>query len=131
MGFPQSYPHPVMKNKIPKEMRELGDYLRRMRTDLGLSMHEVARRTTLTPSYISKIESGTAFQTISAHGLVEFSKCYSMPASVILEKAGFIPESDDDLPGLAPYLRLKYKAPHQAVQEMEIAWSIIKQKYGL
>ena len=112
-------------------MALLGDYLRRVRTDLGMSMHEVARRTTLTPSYISKMESGNTFQTISAHGLVEFSNCYNTPASVILEKAGFTPESEDDLPGLPSYLRLKYKAPHQAVQEMEIAWSIIKQKYQI
>lgn len=120
-----------MKTKIPKEMRDLGDYLKRVRTDLGLSMHEVARRSTLTPSYISKIENGATFQTISAHGLIEFSKCYNMPVLVILEKAGFIPESEDDLPGLAPYLRLKYKTPHLAVQEMEIAWEIVKKKYGL
>lgn len=120
-----------MKNKIPKEMALLADYLRRIRVDLGLSMHEVARRTNLTPSYISKMESGNTFQTISAHGLVEFSECYNIPIALILEKAGFVPESEDDLPGLASYLRLKYKTPHQAAQEMEIAWSIIKQKYGL
>ena len=112
-------------------MRNLGEYLRRVRTDLGLSMHEVARRTNLTPSYISKMEAGHTFQTISAHGLIEFSKCYSIPTSLILERSGLTPESEDDLPGLSFYLRLKYKAPHQAVQEMEIAWGIIKQKYGL
>jgi cytoskeletal protein RodZ len=55
-------------------MQALGQYLKRVRTDLGISMHEVARRTTLTPSYISKMESGNTFRTISAHGLVEFSK---------------------------------------------------------
>ncbi len=112
-------------------MQVLGQYLKRVRTDLGLSMHEVARRTTLTPSYISKIESGNTFQTISAHGLVEFAKCYGIPPSVILEQAGFVPQGEDELPGLGTYLRLKYKAPHQAAQEMEIAWSIIKQKYGI
>jgi hypothetical protein len=48
-----------------------------------------------------------------------------------MERAGFIPENEDELPGLASYLRLKYKTPHQATQEMEIAWHIIKQKYGL
>ncbi|MFY9457908.1 MAG: helix-turn-helix transcriptional regulator [Candidatus Spechtbacterales bacterium] len=119
------------KNRIPKEMLLLAEYLRRIRTDLGLSMHEVARRTNLTPSYISKMESGNTFQTISAHGLVEFSKCYNIPIAFIMEKAGFVPESEDDLPGLASYLRLKYKAPHQATQEMEIAWDIIKKKYQI
>lgn len=119
------------KNRIPKEMLHLAEYLRRIRTDLGLSMHEVARRTNLTPSYISKMESGNTFQTISAHGLVEFSKCYNTPIALIMEKAGFVPESEDDLPGLASYLRLKYKTPHQATQEMEIAWEIVKKKYQI
>ena len=120
-----------MKTKVPKEMRDLGDYLRRVRTDLGLSMHEVARRTTLTPSYISKMEAGNTFQTISAHGLVEFSKCYNIPPSLILEKSGLVPVSEDDLPGLAPYLRLKYKAAQQATADMQIAWEVIKKKYGI
>ena len=110
-------------------MQILADYLKKTRTDLGLSMHEVARRTNLTPSYISKIESGLVFQTISAHALVEFSKCYSIPPHVFLEQAGFIPQQEDALPGLSTYLRLKYKIPHQAVQEMEIVWEIIKKKY--
>ncbi len=121
----------AMKNKIPKEMRNLGEYLRQMRTDLGLSMHEVARRTSLTPSYISKIENCATFQTISAQGLVEFSRCYNLPVSIILERSGFVPESEDELPGIGSYLRLKYKAPHQAVQEMEIAWDIVRKKYGV
>lgn len=112
-------------------MQSLGDYLRRVRADFGISMHEVARRTNLTPSYISKVESGVVFQSISAHALAEFSHCYNIPVNLILEKAGLIPESEDDLPGLAPYLRLKYKAPHQAVQEMEIAWEIVKKKYSV
>jgi transcriptional regulator with XRE-family HTH domain len=119
------------KKRIPKEMLNLGEHLKRLRNDLGLSMHEVARRTNLTASYISKIESGITFQTLNTHSLVEFANCYNIPPSVILERAGFIPESEDDLPGLAPYLRLKYKAPQQAVQEMEIAWDIVKKKYRM
>lgn len=120
-----------MRNKIPKEMAALGEYLKKMRADLGISMHEVARRTTLTPSYISKIENGATFQTISMHGLVEFSKAYNIPPHIILERSGFIPENEDELPGLSSYLRLKYKTPYQAVQEMEIVWEIIKKKYGI
>lgn len=119
-----------MKTK-PREMKMLGDYLKRLRMDLGLSMHEVSRRTNLTPSYISKIENGSSFQTISAHGLVEFAKAYSLPPQTILERSGFIDEREDELPGLGSYLRIKYKVPHQAAQEMEIAWDIIKKKYKI
>lgn len=120
-----------MKVKTPREMKNLSDYLKRVRLDLGLSMHEVARRTSLTPSFISKLESGTVFQTINAQALVEFSRCYSIPVQTILERAGFLPPSEDELPGLGTYLRLKYKAPHQAGQEMEIAWEITKKKYNI
>lgn len=112
-------------------MKSLAEYLKRIRLDLGLSMHEVARRTTLTPSFISKLESGTVFQTISAQAVVEFSRCYNIPAQTILERAGLLPESEDELPGLGTYLRLKYKAPQNAAQEMEIAWEIVKKKYGI
>lgn len=111
-------------------MSLLASYLKRVRGDLGLSIREVARRSNLSPSYISKMEN-VAFQTISAHGLVEFAKCYNIPPSVILEEAGLMPQSEDELPGLGSYLRLKYKAPHQAVQEMEIAWEITKKKYQI
>jgi len=120
-----------MPNNISREMKQLGDYLKRMRMDLGLSMHEVARRTSLNPSFISKLESGKVFQTISAQALVEFSHCYNIPVQTILERAGLLPESEDELPGLGTYLRLKYKAPAVAGQEMEIAWEIVKKKYGI
>lgn len=112
-------------------MKQLGDYLKRIRVDLGLSMHEVARRTSLTPSFISKLESGAVFQSISAQALVEFSRCYSIPVNTILERSGLLPASEDELPGLGTYLRLKYKAPQQATQEMEIAWEIVRKKYGV
>lgn len=120
-----------MNKKTPREMKQLGEYLKRIRSDLGLSMHEVARRTSLAPSFISKLESGIVFQTVSAQSLVEFSRCYSIPVNIILEHAGLMPQSEDELPGLGTYLRLKYKAPQKAAQEMEIAWEIVKKKYGV
>lgn len=121
----------ISKKRIPKEMMMLGGYLKSVRTDFGLSMHDVARRASLTPSYISKIEGGSTFQTISAHALIEFSRVYNIPPQLILERSGFMPENEDELPGIASYLRIKYKAPQNAVQEMEIAWEIIKKKYNI
>lgn len=109
-------------------MTALGGYLKILRQDLGFSMHEVARRSSLTPSYVSKIEAGNVFKTISAHALMEFSRIYNVPVQIMLEKMNLI-EREDELPGLASYLRLKHNAPLKAVQEMEIAWDIIKEKY--
>lgn len=110
-------------------MAELGIYLKRLREGLGLSMHEVSRRSNLTPSYISKIETGIVFKTVSAQALVEFSNTYNVPIPVILEKMYLVEREEDELPGLSIYLRLKYDAPPDAVQEMKIAWRIVKEKY--
>lgn len=110
-------------------MYELGKYLKNLREDLGLSMHEVARRSSLTPSYISKIESGNVFKTVGVQALVEFSKVYNIPPGLIIEKMNLTEREEDELPGLAPYLRIKYGATANAVQEMEIAWRIVKEKH--
>lgn len=110
-------------------MPELGAYLKKIREGLGLSMHEVSRRSSLTPSYISKIETGTVFKTISAQALVEFSNTYNVPVPIILEKMYLVERDEDELPGLSSYLRLKYDAPPDAVQEMKIVWRIVKEKY--
>src|SRR3989338_2036001 len=110
------------------QMAALGKYIKMLREELGLSMHEVSRRSALTPSYISKVEAGNVFKTISAHALMEFSRAYNIPIQIILERMGLM-EQDDELPGLTSYLKLKYKAPLRAVQEMEIAWAIIREKY--
>ena len=118
-------------DKPSRNMLLLGQYLKSMRQDFGISMHEVARRTSLTPSYISKIETGAVFQSITVQILQQFSNAYNVPVQLILERAGFIEENPDGLPALGAYLKAKHRAPHQAVQEMELAWEIIKKKYLL
>ncbi len=117
-----------MFKKTPNQMANLGIFLKNLRQELGLSMHEAARRSGLSPSYISKIESGNVFKSITVWAIVKFSKIYGIPVNNLLEKAGFL-EKQDELPGLSIYLRLKYDVPFQAVKDMEIAWEIIKKKY--
>lgn len=110
-------------------MQILGQYLKSLRQDFGLSIREVNRRTSLAPSYISKIETGNTFQTITVQTLIVFGRLYRIPLQTFLERAGLAEENPDGLPGLVPYLKAKYRAPHQATQEMELAWEIIKKKY--
>lgn len=115
--------------KPKREMQELGRHLRALREDFGLSMHEVARRTQITPSYISKLERGDTFQSVTIQTLTGFADTYNVPVQVLLERAGFIEEEKDGLPGLTSYLKAKYRVPHQAAADMELAWEIIKKKY--
>lgn len=94
---------------------------------MGLSIHDAAKTSQLTAGYISRLENGQ-FKTITAESLVKFSRTYNIPVNLILERAGLL-EKQDDLPGLATYLKIKYDAPFAAIQEMKIAWEIIEQKY--
>ena len=112
-------------------MQRFGAYLRSLREDFGLSAREVARRTGLTPSYISKLEKGGAFQSVSVQTVRSFAEIYRIPLQALLEQSGFLKEEEGGLPGLAAYFKAKYRAPHQAVQEMEIVWEIVKKKYLL
>ena len=116
--------------KPQKEMQQLGHSLRALREDFGFSMHEVARRTNFTPSYISKLEQGGVFQTVTIQTLKSFSDVYHIPIQVLIEKAGFI-EEEEGLPGLTAYLKAKYHVSHRAAQEMEFAWEIVQKKYLL
>lgn len=113
----------------PSKMQKLGRYLKNLREELGLSMRGVAKKGNLTPGYISKIEAGNVFKSINADALVNFSRAYEIPVIAILEEAGFLEKSKDDLPNLAAYLKIKYKLPYRAVRDMEIAKEIIEKKY--
>jgi len=114
------------KNSSP-EIIKLGGYLKKLRKEMGLSIHDAAKTSQLTAGYISRLENGQ-FKTITAETLVKFSRTYNIPVNLILERAGLL-EKQGDLPGLATYLKIKYDAPFSAIQEMKIAWEIIEQKY--
>lgn len=116
---------------IPAEMQKLGQYLRRIRHELGWSIYEVAKKIGMTPSYISKLETGNILKSINAKNLVQIAKAYELPITVILEECGFLERSPDDLPGLGFYLKLKYKFSPQAIHDIEIAKEIIEKKYKI
>lgn len=103
----------------PAKIRLLGRYLKQLREELGLSMHDVAKKTDLTPGYISKIEAGDIFKSINVDSLIAFSKAYGIPITALLEEAGFL-DKEDDLPQLSTYLKTKYKLSPQVIRDIEI-----------
>jgi len=118
----------MRKSFIPTKMKNLGKYLKTLREELGLSMYDVARKTDLTPSYISKIEAGNTYKSINVDSLIAFSRVYRIPITALLEKAGFL-EKEDDLPQLSTYLKIKYNLPPQAIRDIEIFKEFIENKY--
>lgn len=117
------------KQIIPYEMKRLGDYLKKLREELGMSIRQAAAAAKLTPSHLSKIEAGDTFKSIGIEKLVRLSKVYGIPVSTILQEAGFLEDDEDKLPGLARYLRAKYHLPPQAIRDMEMAKEIVDKKY--
>ncbi|MEW6407885.1 MAG: helix-turn-helix transcriptional regulator [Patescibacteria group bacterium] len=114
--------------KISK-MIKLGDYLKKLRKELGLSIREAAKRTKFTPSYLSRIESGN-FKSIGIETLVRLSYLYEIPITDFLKESGFLEKSDgDNLPEFPFYLKAKYHLPPQAIRDMEMALEIVKNKY--
>lgn len=109
-------------------MQLLGQHLRSLRNDMGMSIHEVAKNTGLSPSFVSKIETNK-FQSVTVHALLSISEAYHVPLQVLLERAGFVETNADGLPDLSFYLKAKYHAPHEATQDMDLAWEIVKKKY--
>ena len=116
---------------IPYEMKKLGEYLKRLREEINLSLRDVTRETGLTPSYLSKIEKGDSFSTLSIHTFLKLSKFYNIPIGALLKEAGLVDTDEYELPDLPQYLRAKYHLSPQAIRDMEMAKEIVDKKYQI
>ncbi|MEK9195012.1 MAG: helix-turn-helix transcriptional regulator [Patescibacteria group bacterium] len=120
---------PISRKNISYEITKLGEYLRELRKEQGLSIRSVAKSCGMAPSHLAKIEAGDTFKTIGVETLVKLSKFYGIPISSMLKKAGFIDSYESDLPELSQYLRTKYQLSPQAIRDMEMAKEIVDKKY--
>ena len=114
---------------VSYEMKKLGTYLKTLREETGFSIREAARKSELAPSYLSKIEAGDTFSTITVQTLIKLSKTYDIPPIAILKEAGLIGSDEYDLPDFPQYLRAKYHLSPQAIRDMEFAKEIVEKKY--
>lgn len=124
-------PGPFRKSTkiIPYEMKRLGIYLKQLREEANLSIRGVTRECDIASSYLSKIEKGDSFSTLSFHTLLKLSKFYNIPVGALLKEAGLVDSDEYDLPDFPQYLRAKYKLPPQAIRDMEFAKEIVDEKY--
>ena len=120
---------PKFRKVVSYEMKKLGEYLKHLREEVGFSIREAAQKSEIAPSYLSKIEAGDTFSTITVQTLIKFSKTYDVPPIAILKEAGLIDSDEYDLHDFPQYLRAKYKLSPQAIRDLEFAKEIVEKKY--
>ncbi len=97
------------------ESSPLGTSLRQRRQDLGLSLGQLADRTGLHKSFLSRLESGVVRQP-SADSLQRVAAALSLPETDLF---GLLDDRvRDQLPSLRPYLRAKYDLPDEVIGEI-------------
>jgi len=115
--------------RIPLEMSRLGDSLRELRSQRGMSLRAAARGCGVTPSYLAKLEAGTTFQTIGLAAFLRLAKFYDIPVTILLREAGLLEEAVDELPDFESYLRRKFQLSSAAIHDLALAKEIVDKKY--
>jgi len=115
--------------KVQPQMAILGNYLKSLRQELGLSLRKAALLADISAAHLCKIEQGTTFQSIGIEILINLSNTYRIPLDSILQEAGLIEKTGNQLPLLPHYLRSKYNLSPQAIRDMEIAKEVVDKKY--
>lgn len=113
-----------------REMTNLGRVLKELREDLGWSLRKTAQAADISPAHLCKIEKGATFQSLGIHVLLKLAQTYQIPLSSILKMAKLIEESEDYLPPLDQYLRMKFHLSPPAIRDVELAKTIVETKYN-
>ncbi len=99
-----------------KGSKELGKLVRKARKDKGLTVRSLADASDLDWSYIGRLERGE-IGVPSPLKLQKLARALDLEIEDFYALAGYI--MPEGLPGLAPYLRVKYDLPEAAGEEVE------------
>ena len=112
-----------------REMARLGEYLRKLREDLDMSIRRAAELAHISPAHLCKIEQGTIFKSVGVDVLLRLAQTYNIPLSAILEEAGLLKQNTSKLPEFPQYLREKYNLSPQAIRDLETTREVVFKKY--
>ena len=93
----------------------LGEYLRAVREESGLSQRQLAGRVGIHNSYLARLENGETANP-AAELLQRIAEVLEISSTDLLAFIGVKPP--EGLPDLAPYLRAKYRMDEAAIREM-------------
>lgn len=109
------------------DLTKLADLISRTRKVAGLTRAELARRSGVAGSTITRIEEAKFCPR--AETLAAIGKVLNIPVSDLFTTVDWMPENE--LPSFAPYLRTKYRhLPADARKEIESTFEGIAKKYG-
>lgn len=79
--------------KSPQNLIKLGNYLKNIRLDQGLSLRKAAKLADVSAAHLCKIEQGDNFSSIGLGVLLKLSEVYKIPVATILRRGGLTDES--------------------------------------
>ena len=112
----------------PEQAAELGRLIRDRRSELGLSVRQLAEQAEMNFATLSRIEQGQ-FAAPGPDKLARIAEALRISTADLFVLAGYT--GPGDLPGFQPYLRGKYRdMPAAAVDELNKAFERIARKHG-
>ena len=100
-------PKPSPAVRVLKLSQRLGEVVKKGRQEFGLSQPGLAKKTGLSRSYISYLESGK-YEEIGIAKLALIADALEMSADQLLADAGYIKRPKPTLPGATRYLTTKF-----------------------
>jgi transcriptional regulator with XRE-family HTH domain len=111
-----------------EQAKELGRQLRARRSELGLSVRDLAKLAELDNGTIVRIEQG-AFAAPRPDKLSRIAEALGLNLADVFALADYSVPSE--LPSFSPYLRTKYRdLPAPAVEELERSFQRITKRHG-
>lgn len=113
---------------MTRDIHQLGQTVRARRIEVGMSATELARRTGVTASTITRLEAGESAAP-RAETIRNVALALGLPITDLLANADYL--DPGDLPSITPYLRTRYGYLSDSAQA-EIARSFrdITARYG-
>ncbi|MFZ5438049.1 MAG: helix-turn-helix domain-containing protein [Patescibacteria group bacterium] len=115
-----------IKNKTAGE--KIGKYVKYQREKRNWSLQDLAEKTSLTPSYLSRLETGT-YTSPTYVAIESLAHGFGIPVYTFLNKCEIVDEIRIDLPDLDFYLREKFQLPDEALDDIHLFLDFIFKKY--